>query len=178
MVSDDEVGIGVGVKHGRLGFVYEVVLVDLVGYEVGLDLPLRVVFFGLLHYLDQLAVAVVLVLLQFLADEKQGDVEDPARTGKDKFLAIDPQFFLGFDLEAGPVAALKLGVGLIDGLAVDDPVDGVDDPVNIKVALVVVLLELVVEVVFVLIPTKGVDVRPHEHLYLLQLETVRQIDAL
>ena len=82
MVSDDEVGIGVGVEYGGLGFVDEVVLVYLVGDEVGFDLSLGVVLFGLLHDLDQLAVAVVFVLFQFLADEKKGDVEDSTRTGK------------------------------------------------------------------------------------------------
>ena len=177
MVSDDEVGIGVGVEYGGLGFVDEVVLVYLVGDEVGFDLSLGVVLFGLLHDLDQLAVAVIFVLFQFLADEKKGDVEDSTRTGKNQFLPIDPKFFFGFDLKAGPVAALELGVGFIDGLAVDDPVDSVDDPVDVEVAFVV-FLELVVEVVFILVPSEGVDVGPHEHLYLLQLEPVRQVYAL
>ena len=51
-----------GVEGGRLGFVYQVVLVNLVSDEVGFDLSLRIVLFGLLHHLDQLAVAVTFVL--------------------------------------------------------------------------------------------------------------------
>ena len=70
-----------------------------------------------------------------------------------------------------------MGVGFINGLAVDDPVDSIDDPVDVEVAFVV-FLELVVEVVFILVPSEGVDVGPHEHLYLLQLEPVRQVYAL
>ena len=70
-----------------------------------------------------------------------------------------------------------MGVGFINGLAVDDPVDSIDDPVDVEVAFVV-FLELVVEVVFILVPSEGVDVGPHEHLYLLQLEPVCQIETL
>jgi hypothetical protein len=159
-----------------LGAVDEVVIVDLIGDEVGLDLALEVVLLALLHHLEELPVALSLVVIQLLADEEERDEEDATRAREDYFLSIALALFFGLGFEAGPVAAFELAEGLVSGLAVDDPVDGVDDACDVEVAAVL-LLELVVEVVLVLL-SEGVQVGPHEPLYLLQLVSAHHVQAL
>ena len=66
------------VESGALGFIEEIVFIDLICYQVGFDLSLTVVLLAFLHHFKKFSFILSLIVLKLLADEKERNVKDSA----------------------------------------------------------------------------------------------------
>ena len=158
------------VKSWGLGFVKEVMLVNLVSYHVGLYLSRTVVFLALLHDLVQLSIVLFFVIFKFLAYEKKGNVENSTWTCEYYLFSVASVPFLGLGFETSPVAALELIERFSNSLAVKNPVDCADDSVDVEVTFAL-SLKLVIKIVFVLF-SEGVKVGPYKDFYLWEFRSI------
>jgi hypothetical protein len=153
-------------KSDALLLVDEIIRVQLVAYFVGLDLTLHVALPKLEDHFPDLAFVLPLIVFNLLQQQKV-DHHALGAASQQNVLAVGLELLPRPLFEAGPGGSLDVIEGLIDGLAVDDPVDSVDELLNAEGGWVS-LLEVAVVVVLVL-AAEGVDICPDYILQLRQL---------
>ncbi len=79
-------------------------------------------------------------------------------------------------LKTGPIVAFELVVGFVHCFSVDDPIDRIDDSIDIEFALSF-FRKLIVDVIFKFI-TESIQVIPDYCFYLLELVTIDNIQTI